>query len=214
MVSRWAAAFIGVLFIAVSAAAADKTVTLNESAPQVVFATLRGGDSADGNFATTLITRGATNIDNRQRAFLKFDTQNTIPEGADVKSALLTVTLKRASAVESRHIGAYQVTMSWDEDEVTWNRRRSDETWASPGGDLGSMLEEHNVGNDAGGKVTYDITALVKQAVAGDLGTSRYTRVALIDLNAADTDTSREFYTPDDADPARRPTLKVVYNDG
>jgi len=209
---------MGGVFLTMSGSAmgADKTVTvtLNQSAPQVVFATMRAGDSANQNLPTTLITRGADNADDRQRALLKFDTQNTIPEGATVTSAMLTVTLKRASAVESRHIGVYQITTSWDEDEVTWNRRRTSAAWATPGGDLGSRLAEHNVGNDAGVKITYDITALVKQAVGGDLGTSRYTRVALVDLNGAEIDTTREFYTPADSDPARRPTLKVVYSDG
>src|SRR5262245_5466721 len=210
-------AFLCAGFVTMSAAvgaAADKTVTLNQSAPRVVYATVRGGASANTNFSSTLITRGADTTGNRQRALLKFDTQNTIPKGSTVKSALMTVTVKRGSAVESRHIGAYQVTTSWDEDEVTWNRRRTAETWGTAGGDLGSLLVEHHVGNDAGVKVTFDRTPLVKRAVPGSLGTSRYTRIALIDLNGASTDTTREFYTPDDATVSRRATLTVVYSDG
>ena len=36
--------------------------------------------------------------------------------------------------------------------------------------------------NAPGAKVTFDITPLVQQAVSGALGTSRYTRVALVDI--------------------------------
>ena len=56
---------------------------------------------------------------------LKFDTQNTIPQGSAVTSALLTVTVKTGSEDASRRIGAYQVTTSWAENEITWNRRRT-----------------------------------------------------------------------------------------
>jgi len=47
--------------------------------------------------------------------------------------------------------------------------------------------------------------------VAGALGTSRYTRVALVDLDPATVDSMRDFYTPDDPNTALRPALKVVY---
>jgi endonuclease/exonuclease/phosphatase family metal-dependent hydrolase len=55
------------------------------------------------------------------------------------------------------------------------------------------------------------VTALVKEAVAGRLGSSRYTRVALVDLEDATADSYREFYLPKDGNVANRPTLKVTY---
>src|SRR6266850_1857568 len=156
----------GVMAFAASASAvtAQTTVTLNQSKPQVVYATLRAGASADKNFPTTLTTRAADTADNHRRALLKFDTQNTIPAGTAVTSATMTVTVKSGSAAASRNIGAYQVTTSWAETETTWNRRRAAEAWITAGGDLGSLLATKAVSSVAGTKGTFDVTPLVKQA--------------------------------------------------
>ena len=190
--------------------AKQTTIKLNQSRPQVVYGTLRAGSHKSRNLPTALITHPADDTNNLQRALVKFDTQNTIPAGSVVTSALMTLTLKRGSGGSSRRIGAYQVTTSWNETQMTWNRRRATVEWMTPGGDLGSLIGTQAVGKTAGTKVTYDVTALVKQAVAGKLGTSRYTRLALVDLDAAN-DSMREFYTPDEANPALRPLLTVVY---
>jgi endonuclease/exonuclease/phosphatase family metal-dependent hydrolase len=84
----------------------------------------------------------------------------------------------------------------------------------TPGADLGSLLAQQAVSNVVGTKVTFNVTALVKQAVSGALGSSRYTRIALVDLGPASTNTMRDFFTPDDSDPSRRPVLTVVYGSG
>jgi endonuclease/exonuclease/phosphatase family metal-dependent hydrolase len=195
---------------AASVAGAQTTVTLNQSKAQVVYATLRAGAYANKNYPTTLTTRAADTADNQRRAMIKFDTQNTIPSGTAITSATMTLTVKGGSTA-SRTIGAYQVTTSWTETETTWNKRRTDQSWMTSGGDLGSLIGQQTVSNAAGTKVTFDVTSLVKQAVSGDLGTSRYTRLALVDLGSASGDTTRNFYTPDDSDPSHRPVLTVVY---
>jgi len=205
-------ALIGVAFSAAATlASAQTTVTLNQSAPQVVSATVRGGSYANKNNQSLLATRASDNLEYERRALLKFDTQNTIPAGSSVTSALLTVTVKTGSADATRSIGAYQVTTSWAETEVTWNNRRTAESWTTAGGDLGSRLASATVGNAAGTKVTFDVTALVKEAVAGHLGTSRYTRIALLDLDGSTSDSYREYYLPTDSNTAVRPVLKVTF---
>jgi endonuclease/exonuclease/phosphatase family metal-dependent hydrolase len=212
-VSKCRGALFGVLGLAasVSGVSAQSTLTLNQSRPQVVYATLRGGAYANTNYPTILKTRAADTTDNHRRALIKFDTHNTIPAGTSVTSALMTLTVKTGSDVASRDIGVYQVTRSWTETETTWKLRRTGENWMTVGGDLGSLIAQTSVSNVAGTKVTFDVTALVSRAVSGALGSSRYTRLALVDLNSASTDTTREFYTPDDSDPSRRPVLQVVY---
>src|SRR5882672_10118091 len=70
------------------------TITLNHSRPQVVYATLRAGAYANKNLPTTLTVHPADTKDNNRRAFIKFDTQNTIPEGTAITSAKMTVTVK------------------------------------------------------------------------------------------------------------------------
>ena len=59
--------------------------------------------------------------------------------------------------------------------------------------------------------MTFDVTALVKEAVAGRLGTSRYTRIALVDLENSTSESYREYYLPSDSNSANRPVLKVTY---
>jgi len=196
---------------AVSAASAQTTVTLNQPDSEVVWATIRGGSYANTNDQSVLATRSADNYEYNRRALLKFDTENSIPAGANVTSAVLTLTVKDGSADATRTIAAYQTSLSWTESEVTWNRRRSGQDWNAAGGDFGSKLDDAVVGNSPGTKVSFDVTALVKAAVAGSLGSSRYTRIALVDKDGSTADSYREFYRPDNSTASVRPTLKVTY---
>jgi len=206
-------ALVGVVFSgAATLASAQTTLTLNQpSGNQVVAATVRGGSYANKTDSSVLATRASDTAEYERRALLKFDTQNTIPAGSVVSAATLTVTVKRGSEDASRNIGAYQVRTSWTEGEVTWNRRKTDTSWTTAGGDLGSKLDDAVVSNQAGTKVTFDVTSLVRDAVAGRLGSSRYTRVALLDLEGSTSASYREFYLPNDSNVANRPTLKVTY---
>lgn len=189
---------------------AQTTVTINADT-EVWAATVRGGTYANTNLGGTLETRSSTDLQYLRRALLKFDTQNRIPAGASVSSAILTVTVKQGSADASRRIGVYQVTTSWDQSQVTWKVRKTSTYWGTAGGDLATKLTEQTVGNAAGTKVSFDVTALVKEAVSGALGSSRYTRVALVDLDGSTSDSWRQYYPPSDATSSYRPTLKVTY---
>jgi endonuclease/exonuclease/phosphatase family metal-dependent hydrolase len=198
------------IFLAASAiaASAQTTVSISDTS-QVVFATLRAGSYANTNIAA-LETRAAdSGSDYLRRAMLKFDTENGIPAGANVTSATLTVTVKQSSDDATRRIAAYQVTNSWDQTVVTWNKRKSGVSWGSAGGDLGTRLSVATVSNVAGSKATFDVTSLVKAAVSGQLGSSRYTRIALLDLDEVTNESWRAYYTTSDS--SNRPTLKVTY---
>ena len=194
-----------------SAASAQTTVTLNQPQTEVVAATIRGGTYANKNDQTILATRSSDNLEYERHALLKFDTHNTIPAGSAVSSAKLTMTVKGGSADATRMVGAYQVTTSWGETEVTWKSRRTGQYWSTNGGDLGSRIAVANVGNVAGTRVTFDVTALVKAAVSGTLGSSRYTRIALIDEDASTNASYREYVTSRDSNTAARPVLTVTY---
>jgi endonuclease/exonuclease/phosphatase family metal-dependent hydrolase len=194
-----------------SVASAQTTVTLNQPKTHVVSATIRGGTYANKNDQTLLATRSSDNLEYERHALLKFDTQNTIPAGSTVTSAKLTVTVKDGSEDATRMVGAYQVTTSWTETEVTWKSRRTGEYWSTSGGDLGTRIAVQNVSNVAGARVTFDVTALVKAAVSGALGSSRYTRIALIDEDASTSASYREYFTPAATNTAARPVLTVTY---
>ena len=200
--------------ILVSAANASAATTV--SLPAVTHGTVRGGTYANTKQGDLLATRASSTGDTNRRAVLKFDTQNGIPSGANVTSALMTVTVKTGGADTSRRIAVYQLTQSFGTNDFTWNKRyvSTSTAWQSAGGDLGSQLAVQTVNSTAGTKVTFDLTALVKRAVSGALGSSRYTRVALVDLDAATADSYREFYTPTASTSSNRPVLKVTYSTG
>jgi endonuclease/exonuclease/phosphatase family metal-dependent hydrolase len=210
-VLRHLAVAAGLVVASATVAGAQTTLTLHEPNTRAWSATVRGGTYANKNLRTILETRSSTDPEYARRALLKFDTQNTIPAGRSITSAILTVTVKDGSGDASRRVGAYQVTTSWDEHEVTWKVRRTATNWASQGGDLGTKLTEKVVGNASGTKVSFDVTPLVKQAVAGSLGSSRYTRIALVDLDGSTNESWRAYYTSYDSNSSVRPTLKVTY---
>ena len=107
-------------------------------------------------------------------------------------------------------IGAYQITASWTETEVTWIRRNG-ENWTTPGGDHGSKLDDAVVSNTAGHE------GHVRRDAAGEGGGRRRSR--LVTLHADRADGSRRsdvrvvsrILTPKDPNIAARPVLKVVY---
>ena len=192
-------------------ASAQTTVTLHQRGTQAWSATVRGGTYANTNLTSILETRSSTDPEYLRRALLKFDTQNTIPAGTSISSAVLTVTVKQGSEDASRRIGVYQVTTSWEEPEVTYKVRKTATAWGTAGGDLGTKIAEQAVSNAAGSRVSFNVTALVQQAINGSLGSSRYTRLALVDLDASGSESWRAYYTPSDANTAVRPTLIVSY---
>ena len=213
LTARFSLAILGVVGIA-AMAGAQTTLTLHQHRTQAWYATVRGGTYANTNLSTILETRSSTNLEYLRRALLKFDTQNTIPAGTPITSAVLTVTVKQGSEDASRRIGVYQVTTSWEDLEVTYKVRKTSTPWGTAGGDLGSRIAEQTVSNTAGSRVSFNITPLVQQAVNGSLGSSRYTRVALVDLDASGSESWRAYYPSSDANAALRPTLTVTYGGG
>lgn len=197
--------------IIVSAASASAQTTVD--LPAVAYGTVRAGSNANTKQGDLLATRASTNPDYLRRVILKFDTQGGIPSGANVTSALMTLTVKSGGADTSRRLAVYQVTQSFGTDDFTWNQRYVSQktAWLSSGGDLGSQLAVQTVNSTAGSKITWDVTALVKEAASGRLGSSRYTRLALVDLDASTADSYREFVTPANSTTANRPVLKVTY---
>ena len=205
---------VGPIAAAVALAAsadAQTTITINQPDTQVWTATVRGGTYAKQNLSTILETRASDTAEYRRRALLKFDTQNLIAAGTPVTSAILTLTVKQASGDSSRKVGVYQVTNSWEEPQVTWNSRKTGAAWLTAGGDYGTKLAESAVSNTVGTRVSFDVTPLVQQAVRGALGSSRYTRVALLDNGNSTSGSWRAYYTAEEIDPALRPTLTVTY---
>jgi endonuclease/exonuclease/phosphatase family metal-dependent hydrolase len=199
------------LFGSLAAAGAQTTVTLSAPATQVTDVMIRAGAAANINFNSSdmFATRASTNPDYLRRALIKFDTQNTIPSGSTIASAVMTLTIKTGGTDAARTIGVYPVTTSFVQEEATWNNRRSATAWTTLGGDLGAKSASFTAPNVAGAKVSVDVTTLVQAAVSS--GSSRYTRLALTDLGASTSASYREYFSSKAVDPSVRPVLKIVY---
>jgi endonuclease/exonuclease/phosphatase family metal-dependent hydrolase len=194
-------------------AATAQTVVLNGGGPQVTDTTIRAGAYSNTNYdGQPLLTRRSTSDpDWERRAVLKFDTQNTIPAGAQVASATLTLTVRSGlgSAGQTRPIQVFRVAESFQEGEATWIRRQGSDNWTNPGGTVADQFGAFNAPNTAGTRVTVDVTDLVQQTVDGAFG-SRYTRMLLADAAPEAKESYREYYSSEDSTATRRPTLTVV----
>lgn len=188
--ARFTAVLVGTLGI--GAAAHAQTLTLTDSSDT----TLRGGAYASTNYgsSTTLETRASSTADYIRRVIVKFDTQNTIAQGSAITSATLTLTVKGGNS-ESRTLTVYRVTQPYTDTEATWNIRRTSTSWSRPGGDLGERAGSVTVTNVVGSKVTVNVTSLVQNIVDGDYGTTRYTRLALVDEGASSQGSYKQYYS-------------------
>jgi endonuclease/exonuclease/phosphatase family metal-dependent hydrolase len=195
-----------------SAAEAQTTVRIATPSTQVGDARIQGGSYADTVFhREPLATKNhPSNPTYTRRSVLKFDTHNTVPSGASVQSATLTLTLSRADA-ETRTLGIYRLRETFDEQYATWNTRKSGTRWGTAGADLAEKWAETTVGATVGARVSFDVTRLVQGVVSGTYGSSRYTRVALVDLGSGSNTSYKEFHSSEASDAAVRPVLTVVY---
>jgi endonuclease/exonuclease/phosphatase family metal-dependent hydrolase len=208
-IARQSATRVAAALVLLSAAlpAEAQTLQLTDSSAT----TLRGGAYASTNYAgaTTLESRASTDLSYARRVLLKFDTHTTIPVGSQIVSAILTVTVAGGNP-ETRTIGAYRETSSYDEGYATWSRRNSSANWTVAGGDVAELYDHRSVTNVAGTRVSFDLTALVSSVVHETFGTSRYTRVELIDAGADSRDSYKQYYSDEAATASLRPVLTVV----
>jgi endonuclease/exonuclease/phosphatase family metal-dependent hydrolase len=207
-----AALVAGFLALAPATAAAQTTVLIDNPSGQVDDARIQGGSLAHRVFhKERLATKiHPSNSTYHRRTLLKFDTHNTVPRGARVQSATLTLTLADAGS-GTRTLGLYRLSQTFDERYASWYGRRAGLRWTSAGGDLAEKFDEATVGTARKSKITFDVTNLVQNIVNAKYGTSRYMRVALVDLGKPSRYSYREFYNSESSDPSVRPVLKVVY---
>lgn len=187
---------------------AQTTIQLTQSNDTVI----RGGTYATTNFSdvSILVTRASDDAEYERRSLLKFDTQNSIPADSDISSAKLTLTVA-ASGSQNRTISAYRISQSYEEAESTWKVRKSSTAWSSAGGDYAEKWASATVTATVGSRVTFDVTAMVQAAVNGNFGSSRYTRIALIDTGASSGDSYKAYYSSEAGDASVRPVLTVTY---
>ncbi|MCU1384885.1 MAG: hypothetical protein JWL71_3582 [Acidobacteria bacterium] len=193
-------------------AQAQTTLMLDGPGAEVTDVMIQAGASAGKNFSgsDTLATSATADYNQLRRTLLKFDTHNTMPAKSRIQSAFMTLTVKGGGAEPSRAISVFPVTLSFVEQDATWNVRRAGAAWTSAGGDFGPSALVQDVPNVAGAKVTFDVAALVRVAISGATS-SRYTRLALADLGPSSVGAYREYFSSQALDPSVRPVLTIVY---
>jgi endonuclease/exonuclease/phosphatase family metal-dependent hydrolase len=200
--------------LVISAAAAGSALAQTVKLTQSNATVIRGGTYASTNFSNDpkLATRASGDATYVRRSIMKFDTQNTIPKGASITSATLTLTVAGGNS-ESRTIAVYRVGSSYDESYATWKNRKSSYSWPSAGSDLKEKYDTSTVTNSVGSHVSFDLKSLVQGAVSGKFDT-RYTRIALVDTGSASQSSYKEYYSDDAGDSSVRPVLTVSYTAG
>jgi endonuclease/exonuclease/phosphatase family metal-dependent hydrolase len=195
------------LAMTAGAAAAQTTLTLKEANST----TLRGGAYAYTNYSTSTVleTRASSDPTYIRRALFKFDTYTTIAAGTPIKSATLTVTVAGGNP-QTRTLSAYHEPSSYDQTVATWMQRKNGIYWSEQGADTGSRYAMASVTNAPGSKVTFDVTSLVQAVVRGDFGSSRYTRIVLVDEGGSSRDSYKQYYSDNAGDPSTRPVLTIV----
>ncbi len=192
-----------------TAGAAATTVRM----PRAGDATIRGGSyAAINDNGQLLVTRLSDNSEFVRRALLDFDTASTIPAGATVTSATLTLTVHWGGATKSRDVAVFDVKTPFVPSEVTWDVASATTPWRKRGGDLGREYARTGVPNTAGAKAAFKVTDLVQAAVSGS--GSRHSLMALVDAGdvAGGRAGYRDYYSSNATEASLRPTLDVTYS--
>jgi hypothetical protein len=196
-----------------AAAAADAQTTVILNTPSRVGGTaIRGGSYAATNFnGDLLVTRLSSDPTYVRRTLLDFDTETTIPAGATIQSATLTVTVHWGGVDPGRQIGVYPLTRPFVANEATWDIAANSVPWTKAGGDLGPRAAVGNVPNVDRAQASFNVTSLVQAAVGSSGG--RRSRLALVDVDSLTNarDGYRDYYSAAATDPAVRPKLVVTY---
>jgi endonuclease/exonuclease/phosphatase family metal-dependent hydrolase len=191
-------------------ASAQTTLTLGTPDTHVTDTTIGSGTAANTvSNNDRLSVRVSTDVNAGRRALLKFNTETTMPATTSVTSATLSLYVRAGAGTTTRRIGVYHVTKSFQETQATWITRKTGYKWTIAGGDFGTKIGELSVPTTAGAKVSVNVTAAVQQALKD--ASSRYTRLALVDLGTADSTSYREFHSSEATTASLRPRLVVQY---
>src|SRR5688572_29282938 len=198
-------------------ASAQTTVTLSTPGTHInADLTIQGGSSSLVDFSNEpeLASKVSSSADYTRRILMKFDTQSYVPANAVIQSAYLYLTLKHAESSETRTFTTYYVTKSFYKEQTNWRYYRDGQAWSRAGGDLGASFGTTKIGDAEGTAYRFDLTTLVQAAVNGDFGSSRYTRLALIDTGGASGGSYKEFHSTRATSGSLRPRLVITYGGG
>nr|MBC7244124.1 DNRLRE domain-containing protein [Chloroflexota bacterium] len=177
----------------------------------------RGAADAFLNYFSATENQGASGdlwvrSDGWQRALMKFDLTQHIPEGVRVLSATLTIRVSNRTASYPIRLQCYHVLQPWMESQVTWNNASQGVSWWGGGGCEGSSRSEGpfyqtEVNNPAGDIVVLDLTSAVQAWVDNPAANYGF----LLQGATVVANVTYKFASSDNLTPHYRPQLVVTY---
>ena len=154
-----------------------------------------------GNAAETWVSSASND---KTRSLLHFN-MNAIPVGAKIQSATLSL-LRQSGSGANQPVSAHRILNPWSEDSVTWNSRESGTSWDIAGSDFENMAVVTTPVGPANQRYEWNIKPLVQGWVDGS-----FQNYGVVLTAAIAGMPGERFYTSDDSDPTRHPSLTITY---
>lgn len=157
---------------------------------------------AEATPTTAFGTASSNNVDRQggdKQNLLLFNDLSSIPEGSQIVSAVVRMTLTGGSGASPVSITAHALNESYIETLVTWNTRVGSTAWNTLGGSFDPAIEAtQSVTNTIGASYAWNITSLVSSYVAG----SRVNNGVLLQTSGGGGDSLKQFTSDDNTNPA------------
>jgi hypothetical protein len=213
-----------------SAADAD-VITLGASRDTTIFQN-NTGNSDGGGFT---MFAGNNGMDSPRRGLVDFDVAHNVPAGATITGVQLTLTLQGVAGTDTtpRTIGLHTLTSNWGEGttgagmggggtgqgfpanpgDATWSQNSfGSSSWAHAGGDFATAPSASAVVSQSlDTAYTWGSTAALVADVQRWLDSPATNFGWLLLGDESGTQTFRQFYTREAANPAFRPTLVISF---
>jgi len=160
--------------------------------------------SPNNNYGAAAETWVSSAASDTTRSLLRFN-MGAISPGARILEATLSLE-RQSGAGADQPVSAHRITNPWSEDSVTWNSRKTGLGWDTAGGDFDNTAIATTPVGPLNQRYAWNITPLVQGWVDGSYPNDGVALVAAIAGMPGE-----RFYTSDDADPTRWPSLSVTY---
>ena len=161
--------------------------------------------SPNNNYGAAAETWVSSASNDTTRSLLRFNT-GAIPAGARILEATLFLE-RQSGAGADQPVSAHRIVNPWSEDSVTWNQRDAGTNWDTAGGDFDNRAVVTTPVGPLNQRYAWSITPLVQGWVDGS-----YPNYGVALIGATPGMLGERFYTSDDTDPSRWPSLSISYN--
>ncbi len=160
--------------------------------------------SINTNYGNAAVTWVSSAGNDTTRSLLRFK-MSAIPAGARILEATLSLYRKSGSGAD-QPVSAHRITNPWSEASVTWLSRETGTNWGTAGADFDHMAVATTPVGPQNRRYEWNIRPLVQGWVDGS-----YPNYGVVLAAAVNGMPGEEFFTSDNADPTKRPSLSITY---